>query len=196
MSRTRLSRREHARCDLVVHAFQFAGDVGKAQGEVAGDVFAEDVVGPDLIDDPGDLGPEVAEVLLPTPVAREGERLAGVTGKDDTNAATPGSTVKASKVAPDRSRLKATLRHALRESGGGVPLPLDVADGSEAGLGDVDAEVEAGIAGAEGEAGEVTGFGEMVGTKSHKACSFRPLQWRSDRGSGASRWRWRRNGGT
>lgn len=86
-----------------------------------------------------------------------GEGLAGIAGKDEMNAAAPGSSVEGSQVAPDRRVRQASVSHARRERGRGVRLALDVADGSKPRLGDVDAEVEPAIAGAEGQPAEIRG---------------------------------------
>ncbi|WP_297180952.1 hypothetical protein [Thermomonas sp.] len=69
-----------------------------------------------------------------------------------------------------------------------MSFPLDVTDSAISGLGDVDAEVEAGVAGAQGEAAQIVAAA-MVGdrgTKSHKAGLRETLSWRSRVGSSTS----------
>lgn len=124
---------------------------------MAFDVFEEDDVGIDLPDDAGDLGPEVAGILGPSSDPGQRERLAGVAGKEAMNAAAPRSAVEGSKVIPDSRLRQRSVSHARREGGRGVAVPFDKADGSEARLSEVDAEVEAAVAGAEGETEELGG---------------------------------------
>ncbi|MFD3263322.1 hypothetical protein OCL97_04985 [Phenylobacterium sp. HK31G] len=121
------------------------------------DVFEEDDVGVDLLDDAGDLRPQVAGVGCPPADAAEGERLAGIARKQAMNPAAPRAAVEGSKVIPDSRLRQRSVSHARRERGRGVAVALDEADGSETGLGQVDAEVEAAIAGAEGKSKQVGG---------------------------------------
>lgn len=58
------SRWLDARSNPVAQALKVAGDVSETKGEMADDVFEEAPLGPDLADDPVDLGPEVARVVF------------------------------------------------------------------------------------------------------------------------------------
>lgn len=185
MRRARFSRREDASPDLIAQAAKVSGDVPKSQGDVAGDVFEEDPTRLHFADDPGDLGPEVSGIVGTAPISGEAEGLAGITGRDDMNAAAPRSAVERSQIVPDRCRSQCLVFHPGHERGRRVGFPLDVTHSSIAGLGDMQAEVETSIACAERDAPEFIGAG-WLGTKSHKARSFRPLGWRSVGGSVAS----------
>lgn len=61
-----------------------------------------------------------------------------------------------------------------------MSFPLDVTDSAISRLGNVDAEVEAGVAGAQGEAAQIAATG---GTKSHNVILRRRLDGRSEEGS-------------
>lgn len=95
------------------------------------------------------------------------------------NAAAPWAAVEGSKVAPDRSLTQGLVRHPSHESGRGVTFPLDETHSSIGGFGNVQAKVETGVSGAEGQATEVAGFRNEGGMCNHKGESFRPLGWRS-----------------
>jgi hypothetical protein len=53
------------------------------------DVFEENPFWPNLANDPCHLGPEVARILESSSSAARRERLAGITGREDMNSATP-----------------------------------------------------------------------------------------------------------
>lgn len=184
--RARFSRCEQARLDAVSHALKLSGDVPKSQGDVAFDVFEEHPSGADLAHDAGDLWPQVAGIGLAAAVSGLAEGLAGITGRDDMNAAAPRSAVEGSQIVPYRRRSQSLVCHPRHESGRRMSFPLDVTHSAISGLGDVQAEVEAAVAGAEGQAPEI-GVRCSVGMKSHKAHSLvRSLDRRSDGGSRAS----------
>lgn len=191
--RARFSRREQARLDAVAQLAKLSGDFPQSQGDVALDVLEEDPAGPDLVNDPGNLGPEVARILPSSPVTGLAEGLTGITGSEDMNAAAPRAAVEGSQIVPDRRRSQGFVAHPRHESGRGVSFPLDVTNSAISGLGDMQAEVQPGIAGAQGEAAKVIADGGM---KSHKARSLRPLVWRSGEGSRASRCSGRHSDGT
>nr|WP_315025295.1 hypothetical protein [Brevundimonas diminuta] len=186
MRRARFSRREQSRRDAVTHALKLSGDVPKTQGDVAFDVLQEDPPRADLAHDPSDVGPQVPRIGVAPAVAGLAERLAGITGRDDMNAAAPRSAVEGSQIVPYRRRSQGLVAHPRHESGRRVGFPLDVTHSAISGLGDVQAEVEAAVSGAEREAAQFA-VRTSFGMKSHKARSlFRSLRRRSDGGSGAS----------
>lgn len=100
MRRADLSRREQSRRKPVAKADQVSGDLGKAEGEMMGDVLQEDEVGLDLPDDAGDVRPEVALVGLGPALPGDREGLAGIAGSDAMNAATPSAAVEGSQIRP------------------------------------------------------------------------------------------------
>ena len=154
----RFSRCEQARLNRVTQAVKASDDVGESQREVALDVFAEDPFGADLVDDAGDVGPEVARIRLAPSLAGEAEGLAGITGSDEMNAAAERAAVEGSKVVPDRRRCQGLVAHPRHERGRSVALPLDESHSAISGLGDMQAEIEAGVAGTERDPPEVSGF--------------------------------------
>lgn len=151
----RFSRREQARLRLVAHRAKISGDVGVSQGQVTLDVLAEDPFRADLVDDPGDLGPQVAGIVTSSPVTVEAEGLAGIAGCDEMNAIAPRSTVERSKIVPDSSLTQGLVCHPRHDSGRRTAFPLDKSHSSVSGFGDVKAEIEPGVAGAERDASEI-----------------------------------------
>jgi len=101
---------------------------------MAGDVFEEAPFGGDFADNAGDGGPEVAGIVLALAVARERERLAGITGRDDMNAAAPRSAVEGSQIVPNRSRAQGRVCHPRHESGRCETVSLDITHSAISGL--------------------------------------------------------------
>ena len=122
---------------------------------MAGDVLEEAPFGANFPDNAGDGRPEVARVVLALAVPREAERLAGITGRDDMNAAAPRSAVKGSQIVPHRSRTQGRVRHPGHESGRGETVSLDITHSAVSGLCKVYAKIEASDAGAKAEAAKV-----------------------------------------
>lgn len=166
------SRCEDARLCRVAHAAKAGFDVGVAHGQVPFHVFAEDPFWLDFAGDAGDFGPKVTRVALTSPAAGIAEGLAWIAGREEMNAAAPRATVEGSQVVPDKSFTQGLVRHPCHESGRGVGFPLDVTDSSILRLGDVQAEIEASISGAEGDTTEVVSFRFERGTKVHISAPF------------------------
>lgn len=154
VARACFSRREQSRLWAVAHCAKVSDDVGKSQIEVAFDIFAEQPLGPDLVGDPGDLGPEVSGVVSAAAFARGAEGLAGITGRDDMNAAAPSAAVEGAQIVPNRRLAQGLVFHPRHESGCCVSFPLDISHSAIGWLCDVQAEIEAGIAGAEGNSAQ------------------------------------------
>ena len=125
------------------------------------DVFKEAPFGGDFGNDAGDGRPEVARVILAFPVPREAERLAGITGRDEMNAAAPRFAVEGLEIVPDRSRCQDRVFHPGHESGRGETVSLDITHSAISGFGEVDSEVEASNSGAEAEPSELMNSGGM-----------------------------------
>lgn len=155
MRRARFSRREQACLDAVTHALKLSGDVPKSQGEVAFDVLEEHEPRPDLPHDSGDLGPEVPGIGVAPPQSGLAEGLTGIAGRDEMNASTPRAAVEGSQIVPDSSLTQGLVAHPCHESGRSVGFPLDVTNSSIAGFGDMDAEVEPAIAGAQRKSSQI-----------------------------------------
>jgi hypothetical protein len=134
------------------------------------DVFQEDPSGADLAHDPFDLGPQVPGAVFAAASPGLAEGLAGITGRDDMNAAAPRSAVKGSQIVPYRRRSQGLVFHPGHESGRRMGFPLDVTHSAISGLGDMQAEVEPAVAGAERKSSQVREG--VFGMKSHKARSL------------------------
>lgn len=127
------------------------------------DIFAEYPFGLDFTDNSGDLRPEVAGIAGAASVSGVAERLTGISGSDDMNAAAPRSAVEGSKVVPDRRLTQGLVRHPRHESGRGVTFPLDETHSSISRLGDMQSEIEAGITRAEGDSPEFVALRQESG---------------------------------
>jgi len=103
------------------------------------------------------------------PATCEAEGLAGIAGSGEMNAAAPSAAVEGGNVRPDRSLIQGLVFHPRHESGRRKCFPLDETDSSIAGLGDVQAKIEAADACAERDAGEGR---KLRGIWSHTSCSF------------------------
>jgi hypothetical protein len=147
-----------------------AGNVVETQGQMAGDVFEEAPFRGNLSDDPGDRGPEVSRIIAAFAEARERERLAGITGREDMNAAAPRSAVKGSQIVPNRSRAQGRVRHPRHESGRCKTVSLDITHSAVSGLCKVYAKVEASDTGAKAEAAKLAK--SVGGTNSHTSGPF------------------------
>jgi len=137
---------------------------------MAGDVFKETPFGPDFTDDTCNIGPEVAGVVFALSDARQGERLAGITGSDDMNAAAPWVAVKGSQIVPDNSLSQGLIRHPRHESGCAETVSLDMTNSAISGFSEVQTEVQSADTGAKTEAAKVVMF--LGGTKSHTSGPF------------------------
>lgn len=151
---------------------------------MAGDILEEAPLGRGFADDAGDLGPEVSGIILAPPVPRQAERLAGITGSDDMNAAAPRSAVEGSQIVPDRSRSQGRVRHPRHESSRGETVSLDMTYSAISGLGDVKAEVETADTGAKADAAKIVM--SCGGMKSHTRRPFHRGLAAAGKGSGAS----------
>ena len=142
----------------------------ETKGQMAGDVLEEAPLGADFSNDTGDLWPEVSGIFLALSVARKAEGLAGITGRDEMNAAAPRSAVEGSQIVPYRSRSQGRVCHPGHESRRGETVSLDIAHSSISGLCEVYAEIEASDTGAKADAAKVFMF--FGGTKSHTRRPF------------------------
>jgi hypothetical protein len=122
-------------------------------------------------DDAGDVGPQVAGIVLAFPAPRIAEGLAGITGRDDMNAAAPWSAVEGSQIVPDNSRSQGRVRHPCHESGCCTCVPLDETHSAISGFGEMQAEVEPADTGAKAEAAKL--FMSDGGMNNHTQGPFR-----------------------
>jgi hypothetical protein len=129
------------------------------------DVFKEHPFGGDFPRDAGDIRPEVARVVFAPAQPGEREGLAGITGSEDMNAATPRAAIEGFEIVPDRSSSQGRVRHPRHESGRGETVSLDIAHSSISGFRDVKSKIKSGDTGAKADPENfVRSFG---GTNSH-----------------------------
>lgn len=159
VGRTDFRRRKEARRNAVAHADQSAGDSGEAEAEMMGDILEEDEGRLDLIDDPGDMWPEVARVVRALPFTCNRERLARIARSDDVHSAAPRAAIETGNIVPDRRAIQGRVFHPRHESGCSVGFPFDMAHSSISGDGDGKPKVEAACAGTKGEAEQACVFG-------------------------------------
>lgn len=154
MACARFERAEQARFDCKTQVPKVPEDVVGSQRHMAFDVFEEAPFGIDFTDDPSDLGPQMAGIVLAAPVAGKGEGLAGISASDDMNLSTPRLAVEAGKVTPDRRRIQGLVAHPRHESGRSEGFPLNVTDSAISRLRNMQSEFKAADSGAECQAVE------------------------------------------
>jgi hypothetical protein len=133
-------------------------------------VFKEAPLRLHLFDDAGDVWPEVPGVVFPLAGAAECEGLAGITGRDEMNAATPRFAIEGFEIVPNRSRIQGRVRHPRHESGCGETVSFDITHSSVSGFCEVKAKIKSCDTGAKAEAANVFMF--FGGTKSHTLRPF------------------------
>jgi hypothetical protein len=151
MRRADLSRREQARRRRVAHAPKLSQDDLEPEGDVTGDVFEKDPFGAAFADDAGDVGPEVAGVVIAAALSGRAEGLARVSGEDGVEGAAEGTGVEAAQVGPDRGRGEVACALGGDEDRPWPLIPLDEGAGVIAGFGKHEAQIEASAACAEGQ---------------------------------------------
>lgn len=142
----------------------------QAKGQMAGDVFKEAPFGRNFADDSGDVGPQMPGVVFALAAPRKRERLAGITGRDDMNAAAPRPAVKGSQIVPNRCRAQGRVRHPRHESGRCETVSLDITHSAVSGLCKMNAEIESCDTGAKAEAAKLVMSGG--GMNSHTRGPF------------------------
>jgi hypothetical protein len=157
MRSARLSRAEHARFCTVAHASKRAADIGKSQIDVPLDVFEEDPRRLRLAHDARDVRPEVARIVRAALVAGDRERLARITRSDEVHDSTPRAAVEGCEIVPNRRVAQGRVVHPGHECGRRMGVSLDITHSAGSRLGDVEAEIEAAVAGAEREKPELVG---------------------------------------
>lgn len=149
VSSAHLPRRKDARCKPVAQASKVPGDHGKAESEVRGNVLEEQLTRPDLVGDPGDMRPQVPVVPEAPTTAVRRERLAGIAGAEDADAAAKPPTVEGAEIVVDRRAVEASVPHARSEDRDRRRLAFDVGNRPVVRQRETEAELEAAGAGAE-----------------------------------------------
>lgn len=153
MRRACFSRREEASRRREAQASKVSENGVKAEGNVTGDILekapAQSVA--KLVDDPGNVGPEVARIVFPSALPGLAERLAWVSGEQGVELPAPRASAEPLEVIPDRCRVKISGCLSCDEALPGIFLDLDKGGGGKARLGKAKAHVKAAAARAEGE---------------------------------------------
>jgi hypothetical protein len=113
-------------------------------------VFKENADGLHFLNNPANVGPQVARIVLPTASAGGTERLARVARNDEVHASTPASPVEGSGIRPNRSRIQLARFHAADQFRAGEGFPFRPADDAASWHRQSEAGIESGPAGAEG----------------------------------------------
>jgi len=149
--RTDFCRREQARRRRVAHAPKLSEDGFKAEGDVTGDILEEHPFGAALIDDTGDVWPEVAGIIGSPAFSSGAEGLAGISREDGVEGPPEGPGIEAAQIIPDWGRGKVSGALGRDDDGAGPVLPFDKGAGVIAGLGQHEAHIQASAACAEAE---------------------------------------------
>ena len=144
-------RAEQTRRRRVAQAPKLSQDGFKPEGDVPGDVFEKDPFGGAFPDDAGDLGPKVPRIGSPTTLSGGTEGLAGISGENDVEGTTEGTSIETAQIVPDRGRGEISGALGCDENGSRPILPFDKCPGVEAGFGEHDAQIQASAACAEGQ---------------------------------------------
>ena len=149
--RTDFCRREQTRRRRVTHAPKLSQDGFKAKGDVTGDVFEKDPFGGTFPDDPGELGPEVAEIVGTTALSSRAERLAGISGQHRVEGTAEASGIEAAQIVPYWRRGEISGALGFDEHSSGPGLPLDEGAAVITGFSQHEAQIKASAACAEGQ---------------------------------------------
>jgi len=123
-------RTEDSSRNPIAQPFHILGDAIEAEGQMSGDVFAEDQRRPCLSDDSRDMGPQVARIVFTKSTAGGRERLARVARSNDIHDSAPRAAVEGSDVGPDRRLRYGLVLHARCQYASRICLPLDMTDRS------------------------------------------------------------------
>lgn len=120
---------------------------------MAGDILKKDPFEAvsKLVDDPGDVWPEVTGIVLALSLSRLGKRLAWVSGEDGVDLSAPGAPAELLEVVPDRGGMEVSGALPGDEASAGIVVDLDIAGGGKARLGKAKTHVKSAAACAEGE---------------------------------------------
>ena len=127
------------------------GDLPFRGGQHAGDIFDKDEPGARLDDDAPCVGPQVAFVVGPFALSREGMGLARDAANDAVHRATPWAAIEGSGIGPQR-RISHEARFNRRDQvRASECFPLHVTDRASASKRQFDAEIEPAASGAQGD---------------------------------------------
>jgi hypothetical protein len=122
-------------------------------GEKSRDVLGEDPAASGLAGDSPNLGPQPTGIADSEALSGDGGSLAGEPGNDEIHAIAVRVAVEGFQIVPDRAWIQRTLGHSTCEDSSRVGLPLNSTHSANTGESKADGELEATVAGAEGEEG-------------------------------------------
>ena len=144
-------RREQTRRRRVAQFPKLSQDGFEAEGDMPGDVFEEHPFWIAFLDNPGDLGPEVAGIIGATALSSGAEGLAGISGEDDVEGPAERPGIETAKIVPDRGRGEVSCALGCDKDRPWPVLPLDKGAGVITGFGQHEAQIKASTACAEGQ---------------------------------------------
>lgn len=100
----------------------------ESQPKVSWDILKEHERRSRFLDDPRNVGPQVALVQFPELLPGDREGLARVSRAYEIDSATPRTSAEGTQVRPDRSPIQGRVFHPGHETGRGIGFPLDVAN--------------------------------------------------------------------
>jgi hypothetical protein len=144
-------RCKDARFNVETHSAKLAGNHVEALRHVSADVLKKAPLGLALTDDSGEVGPEVAGVVFPPSITRNGEWLTGIPTNQEIHSATPRPAIEGGNVIPDRSLIQPVFCHARDKSRDAIGFPFHVTDNTGGRDSGTDPEIEPAEAGTEGQ---------------------------------------------
>lgn len=120
-------------------------DFAKAEVDVISDILEEADPRSDLVNDPGDVGPEVAHVVCPGALASQREGLAGVAAREDIHNSAPRAAVEGFEITPNRRVIQGFLLYARHQESCRVGFSFNVADRSSRGKRQSERDIESSV---------------------------------------------------
>jgi hypothetical protein len=152
MRRANLRRCEESALNRAAQSLKVSIDaVGAAGREHPADVFNEYPPGGGLDEDPPGDAPQIALIVLSKPLSGEGMRLARDSAKYAIQQAAPAAAVEGSGIRPHSGGSHETLFHRFDQDADGEGFPLYQTDCSSRWNCQLDGEIEATAAGADGQ---------------------------------------------
>jgi hypothetical protein len=142
---------------------------------MSADIFEETERRLDFVDNPADMGPEMAWVFVTKLTASNTERLARIAAMDDIHHTAPRLAVKGGNVIPDRRAIQGLVFHPRHESGRGEAVPLDITHSSVVIDGKMESEIKSSGSGAKREAEDAA---VIAGRYSHVIQIKTPAEYR------------------
>ena len=104
-------------------------DTGEPKAKVPGNIFKEKPCRSTLVDNAGNVGPQMSLIVGSALPPGLGEWLTGVTANDAIHSATPRASVKGREVRPDRGTIQPSVVHAPQKDLLAERGDFDISDG-------------------------------------------------------------------